>query len=162
MENALEIRPLETTERADALNVMRASINERCAKYYGERTVKMWTARDNKHFQFQLPERLFGAINGVGPVAISGWRRQEGMEGVARIAALFTLADYESKGLGRRLMDAVEADIREAGYEKIHLFATMNSVPVYRRFGYADRNDLMLEVADGHYISIRRMVKDLN
>jgi GNAT superfamily N-acetyltransferase len=161
MENAIKIRRLESTERSDALKVMRASINQRCARYYGERTVKLWTDKANKHFQFQLPEHLFGAVNGVGPVAIAGWRQQDGVGGIARIGALFTLAEYEEKGLGRRLMEAVEADICEAGYDKVHLFATMNAVSLYRNLGYGDRNDLMLEVADGHYITIRRMVKNL-
>jgi ribosomal protein S18 acetylase RimI-like enzyme len=163
----MKMRNLEPEENEQAISLMRSAINARCGKFYGEHTIRKWTAVDNAQFKFQIPKRVFCVANDAGPVSIVGWRAGgEGgckdMEGTARISVVYTHPDYAGQGIGRQLMRMVEDDIQRAGFTHIALYATMNAVRFYRQVGFEDRGDQLLEVANGHYITIRRMVKNIH
>ncbi len=162
----MRIRSLEPEENEIAMDLMRSAISGKCRRFYGEHTIKKWVAKDNEQFKFQIPKNVFCVANDDGPVSIAGWHERgvnggTDMDGAARISVVYTHPDYAGMGIGRQLLNMVEDDIRRAGFSHIVLFATMNAVRFYRRRGFEDRGDQLLEVADGHYITIRRMVKNI-
>lgn len=163
----LKLRALKLDEQDRAEHIMRAAIKGSCEKFYGQHTVKKWVAKENTKFKFQVPEHTFCVADDGVPVSIAGWTSsptQNGdvnPDGSARISAVFTHPDYAGNGMGRELVNLIEDDIRKAGYTYIILYATMNAVPFYRKLGFEDRADQLIEVADGHYISIKRMVKGI-
>lgn len=162
----MRIRSLQPEENEIAMDLMRTAIRGRCRKFYGEHTVKRWVAKDNSKFKFQVPENVLCVANDRGPISIAGWNKQgvnggADMDGAARISAVFTHPDYAGKGIGRQLVSMVENDIQKAGFSHIILFATINAVRFYRQMGFEDRGDQLLEIADGHFITIRRMVKKI-
>ena len=166
MEN-MRLRALAPDEHGVAEDIMRSAIKGRCSSFYGEHTVRKWTSLENDKFKFQIPQHAFCAANDDGPVSIAGWTNKPTADGAdngagaARISAVFTHPDYAGNGIGEQLMRLVEDDIRKAGYSHILLFATMNAVPFYRKNGFEDRGEQLLEVAQGHFISICRMVKSI-
>jgi len=157
----IDFRPAKVEEEAKIIDVMRAAIRKSCVKFYGERTVKFWTAPENRIFKFQLPETSFVAEGPSGILSIAGWTRQPGVDDVARISAVFTLPQEERKGYGRLLLAMAEDSIRRAGISDVFLLASMNAVPFYKALGFEARQEELIEVASGHYISVLRMRKTL-
>ncbi len=159
---ALHYRPLSLPNEAmEAVRVMRNAIQGSCTKVYGEHTVKRWLADGNQHFTFKVPEHPFCAANDMGPVSVAGWNLQPHADGVARISAVFTMPEFTRQGLASNLISCIEADILEKGFHTVILFATLNAVPFYRKMGYQDRHEQMLEVAEGHFITVLKMSKTL-
>jgi GNAT superfamily N-acetyltransferase len=57
------------------------------------------------------------------------------------ISDLFVLPDYRSHGAGSRIMDAVEAAVRERGYSQVGLAVALDNAgarALYARRGYSD------------------------
>jgi N-acetylglutamate synthase-like GNAT family acetyltransferase len=74
------------------------------------------------------------AVIGSEIVGTAGWCKPDA--GTARIRKVFVATPQAGKGLGRRLMEHVERDIRSSGIREIVIRATMNAVPFYERLGF--------------------------
>jgi GNAT superfamily N-acetyltransferase len=71
------------------------------------------------------------------PLAGGGVRRLP--DGAAEVKRMFVLPEARGRGLGRRLLDALEAAAAELGYDRVRLdtAATMPvAMEMYRRAGY--------------------------
>ena len=89
------------------------------------------------------PRGAFVLIEEDGrPLAGGGVRRLS--EGVAEIKRMFVLPHARGRGLGRRLLDALEAAAADLGYARVRL-DTAATMPVaremYRRAGYREIAD---------------------
>jgi N-acetylglutamate synthase-like GNAT family acetyltransferase len=58
-------------------------------------------------------------------------------EDAARIRAFFVHPDWARRGIGRCLLDACENAIREAGFHRAELVATLAGEPLYGACGYS-------------------------
>ena len=53
-----------------------------------------------------------------------------------RLHSLFVRASHHRRGIGRRLMERLERETRDAGIDKITMQATLYAVPFYQSLGY--------------------------
>ena len=53
-----------------------------------------------------------------------------------RLASLFVRKDYHYQGIGRKLVEAFEAEMRAQSIAVIRLAATLYAVPFYQKMGY--------------------------
>jgi GNAT superfamily N-acetyltransferase len=67
----------------------------------------------------------------------------------ARIRAMFVDPAYARRGLGRRILEAAEADAAQAGFRTFQLMATLPGVPLYRACGYEEIERTEIELPDG-------------
>ncbi|MGH3655914.1 MAG: GNAT family N-acetyltransferase [Micromonosporaceae bacterium] len=67
----------------------------------------------------------------------------------ARVRAMFVRADWTRRGLGRAILDASELAARAEGFTAFALMATLPGVPLYRAYGFAERERLPLRMPDG-------------
>ena len=72
-----------------------------------------------------------------------------------RLFQMAVRADDRRGGLGRRLVAALEAELRRRGVREVHLHARADVVPFYERLGYAVYGDPFVEIGIPH----RRMRK---
>ncbi len=79
----------------------------------------------------------------------------------ARVRSLFVDPDVAGLGVGRCLMAAVEAQIREAGLGAAELLAPASAEPFCARLGYMALSDHALELAEGMVLPVRRMARQL-
>ncbi len=86
-------------------------------------------------------------------VGCGGWSRRKAMYGgdrgragedalldpgtdPARIRAFFVHPDFARRGIGRRILAECESAIREAGFARMELVATLTGEPLYASAGY--------------------------
>lgn len=77
----------------------------------------------------------------------------------ARIRAFFIHPAWARRGIGRSILAACEAAIRQAGFQAIELVATLAGEPLYAANGYSviERYDVLM--ADGLTLPVVRMAK---
>jgi N-acetylglutamate synthase-like GNAT family acetyltransferase len=79
----------------------------------------------------------------------------------AKIRAFFVHPDWVRRGIGSLILDACEAAAMAAGFARLEMGATLSGVPFYRARGYSDRENLRVPLANGEYLPIVRMEKQL-
>jgi GNAT superfamily N-acetyltransferase len=75
----------------------------------------------------------------------------------ARIRAMFVDPAQARRGLGRRILEAAEADAASAGFRTFELMATLPGVPLYRACGYEEIERTVIELPDGARLECLRM-----
>lgn len=81
----------------------------------------------------------------------------------ARIRAFFTLPEWARRGIGRAILDACEAEIAAAGFQRIELMAMLSGgEALYLKCGYTpvERTNIILE--DGTPLGTTVMRKSLD
>lgn len=93
------------------------------------------------------------AEDGETPIGTARFRpyRGEGDTGtVAKIERVAVSADRRGEGIGRELMNAVEAAAVEEGYETALLYAQVPVVPFYRQLGYETKGKAFEDAGIAH------------
>jgi len=114
---------------------------------------------------------------GGEPVACGGWSRRarpyagsapgpdddrllDPATEPAHVRAMFVRPDWTRRGLGRRIIEACEAEALAAGFRRLDLVATLPGVPLYTACGFVPTTgveDVLL--ADGVALPCQAMTK---
>jgi GNAT superfamily N-acetyltransferase len=79
----------------------------------------------------------------------AGWCPAERPSPGARIRKVFVVPGHAGLGLGRRLVEAAEADARTAGHRHFTVRANANAAPFYERLGYRPLREGWMDAAGG-------------
>ena len=169
------IRKAVPADLPEIERVMRASMADLGARFYdGSQTasavrfiavVDRNLIDDGTYFVIEEEGRLV-ACGGWSARAklFSGPESQDRAEGwlnpatdAARIRAMFVDPAYARRGLGRRILEAAEADAARAGFRTFELMATLPGVPLYRACGYEEIERTEIELPDGARLPCIRM-----
>ena len=91
--------------------------------------------------------------------AVDGWL--DPRVDPARIRAMFVDPAHARRGLGRRILEAAEADAAQAGFRTFELMATLPGVPLYRACGYEEIERVAIELPDGTRLECVKMKRAL-
>ena len=80
----------------------------------------------------------------------------------ARIRAMFVDPAQARRGLGRRILEAAEADAAQTGFRTFELMATLPGVPLYRACGYEEIERVTIELPDGTRLDCVKMNRSLS
>lgn len=69
-----------------------------------------------------------------------------------KIGRVAVLAEYRRRGLGRRIMEALENFANQQGLEKIWFHAQQSAIPFYLQLGYQTVGDEFMEAEIPHII----------
>jgi len=111
-------------------------------------------------------------------IACGGWSKRESLFGsdtaraandalldplqnAARIRAFFVHPEHARQGLGRAILLACEAAIRDAQFRSIELVATLPGVPFYQAFDYETNERYEVPLVNGLSLPVVRMIKNL-
>ena len=175
---ALRVANLADAPRIDAL--MKASTAAIFPAYYDARQ----TASAVRYVSQVDPDLLvdgtyFVVEEGGEVVACGGWSRRgrvymgsatapgddrylDPATEAAHIRAMFVRADWQRRGLGRRIIQESEDAARRMGFRRMDLVATLPGIPLYLAAGYvptAEVADVVL--ADGVLLPCQAMTKPL-
>jgi predicted GNAT family N-acyltransferase len=84
------------------------------------------------------------------PVATGRLLLGDGPAHNAHIGRVAVLPQFRRRGLGRRLMLALQDKARELGYPGITLAAQLQAIPFYERLGYTPRGPVFLDAGIEH------------
>ncbi len=128
----MHIRKATIDDAPASFAVRRAAILAQCGDHYPMEDLVTWTSgamstafaqRVAGHFHVAVVEN---EVVGTGMLDLT----------TAKIDAIFVLPGYMGQGVGRALMDHLEAIARDAGLAQIELEATLNAAPFYRKLGF--------------------------
>ena len=83
------------------------------------------------------------------------------LKDAARVRAFFVHPAWERRGIGRALLEASESAIREAGFARVELVATLAGEALYARHAYAVAERYDAPIPGGMTIAVVRMTKSL-
>lgn len=86
-----------------------------------------------------------------------GTARMREVDGVAKVERVAVLAERRGLGLGRALMDVLEAEAVRQGLPRAKLHAQTAVIPFYERLGYTAYGEVFMDAGIPH----RAMVKPL-
>jgi N-acetylglutamate synthase-like GNAT family acetyltransferase len=77
----------------------------------------------------------------------------------AKIRAIFVHPDFARMGLGSTLLEHSEAEAQREGFQRFEMGSTLTGVPLYKRKGYCELEEIDVPVGGGRSISVVRMAK---
>lgn len=153
----ITIRPARPEDAGALLTVHVASIRRVCGPHYTPAQIEAWAGpkRADRYVEDMrsgtlLVAEVDGAIVGFGDCGSKG-----------SIRALYLHPDHVGRGLGRRLLDALEADARARGITEMGLYSSTNAITFYERAGYVRRGAERFDLAGGAQLEAERMTKTL-
>lgn len=93
----------------------------------------------------------------VGAARLRSYRPEEGAEPVAKFERIAVLAEYRGRGIGRRLLDALEARARDAGFDRARLHAQTRSAGFYESAGYERVGEPFEEAGIPHVAMVKSL-----
>ncbi|MEQ9727298.1 GNAT family N-acetyltransferase [Pseudomonas sp. WHRI 8822A] len=128
----LSIRPALRSDAEAAFDIRRQAIRHQCSAVYTAEQISVWTAMPvTDGYRDSVGQNYYIACDGEQPVATGFIDLQSG-----EIGAIFVLPVFMGQGIGRRVLLHLEQLALAAGVFDIHLDATPNAAPFYKRCGY--------------------------
>jgi putative acetyltransferase len=132
------IRPLRQADLDTIGALQEASILALGASTYSRAQLDAW-ARFGWHYRRRLLEddgAFFVAERPDRLVGVGGWSPDSQAPELAWLRYLFVHPDSARKGVGRQLVEAVEADARRHGKAGFRVWSSLNATGFYKAVGY--------------------------
>ncbi len=156
--SGMKIRRARPEDLPYVAAVHRASILGLCAQHYSAVQLSQWTdALRPEGYAALLASREFlvaeqeGEVLGFGVLDFSE----------SLINATYVSPRAVRRGVGRRLLEAMEAIAREHGATRLRLSSTLNAVPFYQSLGYQHQGAGTNRLPTGVELPCILMTKDL-
>jgi GNAT superfamily N-acetyltransferase len=78
----------------------------------------------------------------------------------AKVRAIFVHPQFARRGLGSRILAAVEDAARAAGFRRFEMGSTLTGVALYRLKGYVEVERIAVPLGNGEALPIVKMVKN--
>lgn len=156
------LRPATANDAAAMARIQIAAMREGGTDDYTEAQLEALAPNDAG--QDTVPAALFEKTDRRGVVAeddgdIVGWGSLRLEEGV--LAATFVAPERTGQGIGREIVESLEAAAREAGLDQLVVPASLNAVEFYRRLGYEEGEAFDASAPDDPSLPAIRMTKQL-
>ncbi|WP_027417554.1 GNAT family N-acetyltransferase [Aneurinibacillus terranovensis] len=89
--------------------------------------------------------------------AVAAARLRPYDQGMGKVERVAVLAVHRGKGLGRKIMEAVEKAAREEKFTALKLNAQISAQPFYEELGYQPRGEHFIDAGIEHIAMIKTM-----
>jgi GNAT superfamily N-acetyltransferase len=154
------IRPAERRD-LDAVGELQArSIMALGVGAYGREACEAWArmGRQVRHALLSSGTFFVAERNGA-LLGIAGWTADSREADCAWARYVFVEPAAAGRGVGRRLMGAVEQSAKDAGRPRLRLWSSLNAVPFYEALGYGEIKPARWPIAGGLEMEHRLMEK---
>lgn len=128
----LTIRKAKRDDAPNAWDIRHASVHAACVRHYPEATLCAWVDGAPSDAWAAIVERGFYlALDNDRPVGTGMLTVESG-----QVDAIFVQPSHIGRGIGRRMLEYLEALARESGLVDLRLDATLNAAPFYREHGW--------------------------
>ena len=129
----MRIRLAQDKDYAAIAHLHRATIRHINSKDYPEDIISVWSGR-TKANRFRNSESKVKRWVAVEDEKITGFCDHEKTE--CEIGGLYVHKDYQSKGIGKKLLEKAESSLKKMGCKKIKIMSTISAKNFYQRNGY--------------------------
>ncbi|MBW0445167.1 N-acetyltransferase [bacterium M00.F.Ca.ET.228.01.1.1] len=129
----LTIRKATSGDVLDAWDIRRTSVLAGCAGYYPEASLSAWVNGSPTDKWVSVVERDFYVAVDEGLVVGTGMLTPAS----GQVDAIFVRPSHMGRGIGRKMLQFLEALARDHGVVSMRLDATLNAVPFYRYCGWS-------------------------
>ena len=128
----IEIRKFKDEDALEASDLIRKTLSEENSKFYPNSVIEYMCNEFSPKFLIELSKEreFFVAIENskiIGTITIID----------NYIGTVFVNPDYQSKGIGTKLMETIENLAKERKIEKLRLQSSTNAVDFYEKLGYS-------------------------
>jgi putative acetyltransferase len=135
-----------------------SAIRETCASHYPREVIDVWAGRLRPEKYAEAIERHdFFVAEEDGRVVGFGELGRE----AAAIQGLYVSPEVKGRGVGRRLLSALEERARSYGLKSLRLTSSLNAVAFYERAGFKAVEELTEAIGPGVERASVRMFKEL-
>jgi putative acetyltransferase len=136
--STVAIRPLRAADLDTIGALQEASILALGAAVYSRAQLDAW-ARFGWHYRHKLLDddgAFFVALRPDRLVGVGGWSPDSMAVELAWLRYLFVHPDAAGSGIGRQLVEAIEADARGRGKAGFRVWSSLNAAGFYTALGY--------------------------
>jgi putative acetyltransferase len=152
----IQLRRARVEDATTIRNLHVAAIRRTCKPDYTPEQILAWSAnRKIDRYRWAMEEggeTMFVAVSQNRIVGFSSCYDDE-------ICSVYVHPNYKGRGIGAILLQAVEDEIRGAGWEEAHLNATLTAVQFYAKYGWENTGGLKEEERNGVGIPCVGMTK---
>ena len=154
----MTIRRAREDDAESVGRVHRSAIRELCRAHYTDEQIEAWSGpRPAGHFAKVIRAKEFYVAEGGGEVVGFGSLDAEACE----VDAVYIAPAAAGRGIGMKLLRAVEARARELGLKSLRVDASLNAVGFYERAGYELQATGTHRLANGVDLPCAHMSKGL-
>jgi GNAT superfamily N-acetyltransferase len=132
------LRPLSVDELSTARYIHTASFSGAAAEYYAPDDIAAFVAfvRSPRYGDLLLGNHAVAAWIGAEMVGTGAWSPGEALSPTARILALCVRPLFTGEGIGRLLLDHIEAETHAAGFRALEVASTLNAMGFFEGLGF--------------------------
>lgn len=155
----MEIRIIKNNEFEETCELMARASRQAFSPYYPENEVeriieslsveRMKKRAEWTHFYVAKEDEKIIGCGAIGPY----W----GSETESSLFNIFVDPKHQNKGVGKQIIQTLEADEFARRAERIEIPASIPAIPFYKKMGYKFKNNEML-FKDGHF-SLEKFMK---
>ncbi|MEX3857010.1 GNAT family N-acetyltransferase [Paraburkholderia sp. BR10923] len=151
----LTIRKANRDDAFDAWDIRKTSVHAACAEHYPRAALSAWVDGSPGDKWVSVVERDFhvavdrGSVVGTGMLTLAS----------GRVDAIFVRPSHMGRGIGRKMLDFLQALAAGHGLDAMRLDATLNAVPFYRNCGWSGDSISTYRTARGLELACVPMTK---
>jgi len=138
--NAVAVRPIGLDDHSHVRHLHARAMQAQAGDALSDAELAAFTAFvvSPAYSDLLRTEEVHGAFTDGQLIGTSSWMANGDDGETARIASVFVHPMFTRLGLGGRLLAEVEGRAAQSGFEALGVSATINAVPFFERYGYAE------------------------
>lgn len=152
------IRPFQADDAPALLSLFRNTIRRVNCRDYSPEQVEAWASDDidEAAWASRFEGRFVVVAEAKGQIAGFGELEPNG-----HIDRFFVSADHQGLGIGRALLDAIEAEAKRIGLRRLDADVSLTAVPFFERRGFEARLPQVVTLRGVEFRNVR-MVRPLD
>jgi len=129
----ITVRRAKQEDRESIWRVHIRAIKEVCKSHYSENDLDAWSGvLKPSRYTADISNKTFLVAEDNDVIVGFGQLNQEN----GKVEGMYVCPDYIMRGVGRKILHALENVAKDSGLTSLHLWASLNALPFYKNAGF--------------------------